>query len=108
MSAHERPLTLSDVLEDALVQVDNLSNPEDVNYLLARLRAHAMTPSGRLEVAALLGQPEHFEVERAFVHTEGAPSPNSDGLIINLEHAAGIEPVDGDTVLVVVQRRWTS
>lgn len=101
-----RPVNLRDVLEDALVTVENLSPPEDANYVLARIQAHATTTSGRLEVAALLGYPEHFQVERSFLHVDGAEQPISGGLVVNLEHAAGIGPSEGETVVVIVQRRW--
>lgn len=87
--------TLRDVLEDALVQVENLSTPEDANYVLARIRAHCETPAGRLEVAGLVGHPtaktvstvEYAGGQRSALLLEGAFS-------------------EGEVMIVIVQRRW--
>lgn len=105
MTAIERLPNLRDVLEDALLQCENLTSGEAA-YVLERIRAHAETPPGRLEVAGMIGHAEHLEVERAFLHVDGAEQPISGGLVVNLEHAAGIGPAEGETVLVIVQRRW--
>lgn len=96
-----RDVTLREVLEDALVQVENLSTPEDVNYVLARIQAHAQTGLGRLQVASLLGDSEHV-----LVTTREAMG---DERVV--EQVIAIADTDlavsnGETVLVIAQRRW--
>jgi len=103
MNAPEpRPVSLRDVLEDALVQVENLSTPEDANYVLARIRAHCDTANGRLEVANLIGHAEHADVST--VPTEGGDWANE--VVIRANDMVGLELTQGETVLVIGQRRW--